>query len=287
MPGFFKKLFGRTPETWREPQFAGHLYPEEPGALTERVESFLEDTAPEIPGRLEALVVPFAQLAVMGPVAAPAWRLARQARERIERVVLVGSAQRIPFQGVALPSQQAWREPAGDVWLDRELLEELAAMEQARIIDAAHGPEPMLEVQLPLLRRALGERARIVPVLMGDGGAERLEPILERAWDSPRTLVVVVTELAREVAAGDAERLGEEAAEAIERLDGEAISRHHASARVPLRALLSIARGRGLRAHRLDVRHTGQLGIEREQLVTERTSGLVLGFGSFALCAEP
>ncbi len=291
MAGWLKKLFRRSPKTLREPSFAGHFYPERAQSVREIIDGYLGAASlPEgVGGRLKALIVPFAEPDFMGPSAAPAYHMLRMTPD-VERVVFISSAQRIPFRGVALSSKEAWRTPLGHVWLDLETHDHLSTTffehdtVSVRYIDAAHEPEPAIELQLPFLQRATEDRdLAILTLLMGDGDEEMLAPVLDEVWGGPETIVIVATELARDVAAADATRLAAEATEAITSLDPAAITRHHASARVPLKALLARAAQEDLVPHTLDVRHSDQVPAAAEVAVSEREEDLVVGFGSFAL----
>ena len=273
-------------------RFAGLLYPQEEEVLERAVDMLLDaaspvDDAPD--GALKALVVPFAELGMMGPVAAPAYALLREQADHIERVVVVGSAQRIPFRGVALSSVEVWRTPLGDIPVDQDMQEHVARTFapheriEVRYIDGVHDAETSLEVQLPFLQSAMkGTSYQVVPMLMGDGGVEDLGPVLEALWGERETLVIIATELATGVDIEAARRLDVEAKEAIVRLDPEAITRDHASARVPLRALLALASRDGLEPQSLLVRRADEIMTGEDRHVSSREEKLTTGFGAFA-----
>lgn len=278
MAGFFRRLLRGRPDPLRAAHVAGHLYPGDARALRALVQRQLADaqarTAP-LPQPPRALIVPGGDLEIVGDTLADGWAAARGHLGHITRVVVLGSAQRIPFQNLAISSAAAWDLPGGYLWTDREATAALleAHPEHTRIIDAAHEPEVVLETQLPHLRGALGEDVAIIPLLAGDGGPEASRLALEHLWDD-RTLVVLSTELSHELSADEAATLDATTARHIEALDGAALTRDHATARVPLRALLTIAAARGLRAHTLSLTHTGHRTGWHDR---------VAGLGAFAL----
>ena len=102
----------------REAAVAGSFYPAEPGALRATVSRLL-DRVPDADGPApEALVVPHAGYVYSGPVAATAYARLRPHRERYRRVVLLGPAHCVAFEGLALSAAGAFHTPLGDVALD-------------------------------------------------------------------------------------------------------------------------------------------------------------------------
>ena len=60
----------------------------------------------------KAIIAPHAGYVYSGPVAASAYALLAPARERIERVVLLGPTHRVAVRGLALPGVGALRDAA-------------------------------------------------------------------------------------------------------------------------------------------------------------------------------
>lgn len=295
MANFLKSLFSRKPSSSRAPAFAGHLYPEEPDALRRKLAPMLEHRRAEAPafGALRGLVLPFGELDFIAPSLSPGLSLLASPthKEQIERVVLLAAAQRIPFRGLALSGVDAWKTPLGDCWCDTKmnqaLLERFAGSDDVRVLDAAHGPEPAIEVLLPALQSVFGagknQTPLITPILVGDGGAEPLASVLDAVWGGEGVLVVLATEGAVGVSAQDAERLGEELERAVISREPGAITRHHASGRVPLKAMLArAARDADAKVCALARSHSMSEEVARLRVVSEREEELVVGYSSFA-----
>ncbi|MEM1348519.1 MAG: AmmeMemoRadiSam system protein B [Myxococcota bacterium] len=273
MPNFIKKLLGLAPSVVRAAQFAGHFYPEDKESLIAKLDAHLDAHHADGP-RPRALIVPFAEVEYLEPYAA-GWARARRAHaeQAYARVVLLTSALRIPFQGVALTAVEAWRTPLGDTWLDHAALERVIALADVRQIEEAHIPEPALEIAQLYVQRAL-PKTPIVPLLMGDGAYGRLLPALDALWDE-HTLVVLATELSRERAQPEADAIDAETIRAALAYDVDAIKRGHASARAPLKALLSLAKQRGLAVEELARGTSAPMDADHERYV--------VGFGALAL----
>ncbi len=271
MTGFLTRWLEGKPRYTREARFAGHMYPDDEEELARRIDGWLDEVGAAAEPPL-GLIVPFGDLEYAGPVAAAAWGSARAHAARYDRVLLLGSAQRIPFRGPAIAGYDAWRTPLGDLRTDADALNALMKVEGVRQLDEAHAQEASLELVVPFAQRAL-PKAKLVPMLMGDGGAEELTEALGATW-GPGTLAVVVTELSREEPLEDASARDARTSGAVLRMAGEEIDRRSASARVPLRALLEVARGRGARVEECARGTSADADGRTEQ---------VIGYGAFAL----
>ncbi len=220
----------------------------------------------------KALIVPHAGFVYSGPVAASAYRLLRSARDRIERVVLLGPAHRVFLRGIAAASVDAFATPLGLVPLDRQ---ELLALHEQQLIefrDDAHEQEHSLEVQLPFLQTVL-ERFTLLPLLVGDCDPAQVAVLLQRFWQEPSTLIVVSSDLSHFHPYAEAQALDATTSRRIESLDaslhGEDACGCHA-----LNGLLQLARKQGASISKLDLRNSGDTAGDRDRVV---------GYGSYAV----
>jgi MEMO1 family protein len=263
----------------RRPAVAGRFYPGEPTVLERTVDDLLAAARPTAPasepgadGSLKAIVVPHAGYVYSGAVAAHAYAPVAAARERIERVILLGPAHYVPTR-IALSSAEAFETPLGEVRLDRAALDLLAGFDDVVVDDAAHAPEHSLEVQLPFLQRVLHHFA-LVPVVVGQARDEAIAEVVDALWGGPETLVVVSTDLSHYLDHETAASVDRATAAAIVRCDVDAIGATMACGARPLRALL------------LQATHAG-LDVEIIRLCDSTDAGgpddRVVGYGAFAL----
>ncbi|HEX3344199.1 MAG TPA: AmmeMemoRadiSam system protein B, partial [Polyangiaceae bacterium] len=248
----------------RKPAAAGVFYPAEPEILARTVRELLDAVPPSKTSaraaRVRAVVVPHGLLGPAGAVAAAAWaRVATQAA-RFRRVVLLGPAHHTQFVGIAAPFADTFATPLGAVDVDRIAVEVLRRFPQLLVSDDPHEQEPSLEVQLPFVQTVL-PNTTIVPLLVGEIEDADAAEILDALWVE-ETLVVVSTDLSHYYDAVTAKRLDEATARSIEALDADAIREEQACGHSALRGLLTAARGRKLRASKLDVRHSGEVSGE-------------------------
>jgi AmmeMemoRadiSam system protein B len=221
----------------------------------------------------KAIIAPHAGYVYSGPVAGSAFAPLAPLRGRIARVVLIGPAHRVAFEGLALPEADAFATPLGLVTVDRDAREALLALPQVIASDHAHAGEHSLEVELPFVQEVLGA-VSVVPIVVGEASDVSAAEALDLVWGGPETCVVVSSDLSHYHPYATAQRLDRATARAVERLAPEDIGENDACGEVGMRALLRVARARGLRATTLDLRSSGDTAGPRDRVV---------GYGAFSL----
>lgn len=256
----------------RKPAVAGLFYPAAPAELRETIGRFLGARAAgdRVP---KALIVPHAGYVYSGSIAASAYALIAPARATLRKVVLLGPSHRVQFSGLAVPGARLYETPLGPVPIDAEAIAAALALPQVCELDAAHAREHSLEVQVPFLQSVLDDFT-LAPFAVGDAGAPEVAGVIEKLWGGDETLIVISTDLSHYLDYTVACRRDERTARAIEGLRYEDIGYEDACGRDPLNGLLYLARERGLRATRLDLRNSGD---------TEGTPERVVGYGAFAI----
>ncbi|MEW6764243.1 MAG: AmmeMemoRadiSam system protein B [Pseudomonadota bacterium] len=251
---------------------AGRFYPADPTALRQQIRTFAPD-ARDIAPAPKALIAPHAGYPYSGPIVGRAYARLYQARNRIERVVLLGPAHFVRLRGLALPEADAFETPLGITPVDTKAATSIADLPQVIRNDRPHASEHSLEVHLPFLQATL-ETFSVVPIVVGDASHEEVATVIERLWGGPETLIVISTDLSHYLDHTSARRMDAATAEAIEALQPERIGFEQACGRIPLGGLLQVARRRGMRVERLDLRNSGDTAGPRNQVV---------GYGAWAV----
>jgi AmmeMemoRadiSam system protein B len=258
----------------RRPAVAGTFYPADPDTLAAEVDRFIgADVAGPSP---KALIVPHAGDPYSGPVAGRGYATLRAARDRIERVVLLGPAHYVPVRGLATTSADQWLTPLGVVDIDDEARRTVLELPGVEIADAAHAPEHSLEVHLPFLQRTLN-RFALLPLVVGGADAETVATVLDAVWGGPETLIVVSTDLSHYHDHATASVLDRRTADAITRGRAEELRPDDACGLYPVRGLLVTARRRGLHVELVDLRNSGDTAGPRDRVV---------GYGAFTLTED-
>ena len=255
----------------RPPAVAGTFYPADPGLLERVIGRLLSAVRSEPCPRPKALIVPHAGYVYSGPVAASAYACLEEPTSAVERVVLLGPAHFVRIVRPALSGADAFLTPLGEVPVDRDA--ERSIEDLVEVSQAAHAPEHSLEVQLPFLQLVL-EALTVVPVLLGRAGERAAESVLDRLYGGPETLLVISTDLSHYQPLDRARKLDAETATAIRALDADAVTDDRACGASAVRALLRLARRRGLTVTGLDLRTSADTAGPAESVV---------GYGAFAL----
>jgi len=255
------------------------FYPDHPATLRKQIRGFLEDgrarAAADGPGAgsatPKAIVAPHAGTVYSGPVAGTVYARLLATADAVQRVVLLGPSHRVPLQGLAASSHDAFTTPLGTIPLDRTTIAKLIELPQVAINDEAHRREHSLEVNLPFLQETLGTFS-LVPLVVGRASPEEVAEVIEAAWGGPETLIVISTDLSHFLDYDTARALDRETSGFIEQLAFDRISDERACGRGPLRGMLLAARNRGLSVRCVDLRSSGD---------TAGTRGEVVGYGSY------
>lgn len=180
-------------ERTRPAAVAGSWYPGDPAQLRAYLDDLLQGDAPERKdsGPVRALISPHAGYMYSGAVAAAGYRLVRG--QAFKRVLLLGPSHHGGFHGLSIADATHYETPLGPIPLDLEAVKRLRGSPLVTSDPDAHRDEHSLEMQLPLLQRALQPGWRLVPILVGRmqpgdyaTAAQLLRPLLD-----DHTLVVV------------------------------------------------------------------------------------------------
>lgn len=223
--------------------------------------------------RPKALIVPHAGWIYSGPIAASAYTLLEPLRDTIERVVLLGPSHFVPFEGLALPSHEAFETPLGRVPIDRESMSRLEDLDFVTTWDRAHAREHSLEVQIPFLQTILGE-FQLIPIAVGEASAAQVGEVIDRLWGDEHTLIVISSDLSHYESYDRAREIDESTAAAIDSLSRTDIGPYEACGCRPINGMIHAAKRRGLKIRRLDLRNSGDTAGPRDRVV---------GYGAWAL----
>ena len=239
----------------RQPAASGSFYPDNPEVLRAMLEGYLQQVvitpADKVP---KAIITPHAGYIYSGEIAASAYARLRPKRGTLKRVVLLGPSHRVGFSGLALSHAEVFRTPLGDIPLDTEAIASLINYPFVDYMDQAHLFEHSLEVQLPFLQITL-DSFRLVPIVVGDCPAEKIEQILELFYDKDDTLIVISSDLSHFHDYATAQQLDKETSEKIEQLDYQHLGYDSACGLAPVSGLLALAQKKSLKIETIDLRN--------------------------------
>lgn len=202
------------------------FYTSDADQLRRQIDGFLDaaEASPELEGRdLLGLVSPHAGYEYSGPTAARSYRQLRG--RHYSTVVVLALSHHQAASRVALLDADAYETPLGQLPIDRDLVHRLAAAEPDLLEadDRVFRGEHSLEVQLPMLQRALEGRFSIVPIILAtrdEDHCERLARLLHRELGRRRdVLFVASTDLSHFFPYDDASRMDRDTLGLVTSLD--------------------------------------------------------------------
>ena len=225
----------------RNSAVAGTFYPGNPKELQTNLEILLQGA--EIGGNHpKAIIVPHAGYVYSGPIAATAYAKFYKQNPAINRVVLMGPAHRVAFNGIAASKSDYFETPLGDIPVDHVSLQLSVDQGDVHYFDAAHEQEHCLEVQLPFLQEVFEQYFEIIPLLVGDASPTQIANVLRALWGGEETLIVISSDLSHYHDYDTAKSMDKKTTLAIEQLKGEQLDFESACGRLPIQGLLHVAR---------------------------------------------
>lgn len=260
----------------RQPAVAGLFYPGDADELRRDVHVYINEAnlTTQVPPK--ALIVPHAGYIYSGPIAGKAYGSLTALKDKVERVVLLGPAHRLGFQGLALSETEFFLTPLGDIPIDHSFDQTLLQLPFVKTWEAPHTREHSLEVQLPFLQESLGHFS-LIPIVVGESRPEEVAQVLSTLWDGPETLFIISSDLSHYHDYGTAQKRDKKTSHNIENLKSEELHHDDACGRNPIRGLLNIAKQRGLKVSTLDLRNSGDTAGAKDQVV---------GYGAWAFTEQ-
>jgi AmmeMemoRadiSam system protein B/AmmeMemoRadiSam system protein A len=149
----------------RHAQVAGSWYPSDKDQLAAAVDAMLADAkTPKLDGNIVALISPHAGYRFSGKAAATGYALLRG--QDIRRVIVLAISHHFPLRGASIPDVTHFETPLGLIPLDAPAVGRLRKTSVVDSVERAEMEEHSLEMQLPLLQRALASFT-LVPILVG------------------------------------------------------------------------------------------------------------------------
>jgi MEMO1 family protein len=249
------------------------FYPSSPAALRAALDAAYAGARDVDRSAPVAIIAPHAGYMYSGPVAATAYRALRPLAGAVDRVVLLGPSHYVPFDGVAVPSVDAFATPLGDVRVDAEARARVIGLPGVVVSDAPHANEHSLEVHLPFIIDAFGDVA-VLPVAVGRAGDDVVAGVLDTVWDGPSVVPIVSTDLSHYLSYDEAALRDHGTAAHVEAGREDEIGPHDACGYRPLRGLMVAARRRGLSLTAVDLRSSGDTAGDKDRVV---------GYGAFVV----
>ncbi len=254
---------------------AGMFYPADAEQLGKMIADMLKNGLNKTPlnKQVKALIVPHAGYVYSGQAAADAYACLLKHGKKISKVVLLGPAHRVAFQGIAGTKADYFATPLGKIRIDKGLLQQAYQIDGVIPLDEAHAEEHSLEVQLPFLQTVLDDFS-LAPFVVGDTSDEQVAELLDALWGGDETLIVISSDLSHFLDYDSAVQRDLKTVSEINTLQGNKLGPHDACGYKPVRGVLNIARERKLQIEKITYYNSGDSAGDKNRVV---------GYASFAL----
>ena len=159
-------------------ELSGVWYSHDSERLAREIDSYLKSGDDKTMDSVMALLLPHASYCYSGEVAGEAVRLVSGCS--FSRVVVLGPSHRLAMTDhVSIPDVDFIETPLGRIALDRPLVDHLLEKEAFISNPAAHTQEHSVQIELPILQRALGD-FKLVPMVCGKLSEGRGAPRCDR-----------------------------------------------------------------------------------------------------------
>lgn len=242
----------------RKPAVAGTFYPSSKEELKKEISSFLAN-APDtkIDGKIKAILVPHAGYIYSGQVAAYAYKLIKNTKQK--RIIILGPSHTTYITDPVCDENEAWQTPLGSVNIAKNNFPKNKE---------AHLQEHCLEVQIPFLQ-TIKDKFEIIPLVVGDTDPQLVAKEIQTLLDD-NTLLVISTDLSHFHDYNSASELDKETVRAIRELEPRAIE--EACGEIPIRTVICLAQSLKWKVKELIYKNSGDVTGDK---------GRVVGYTSF------
>jgi AmmeMemoRadiSam system protein B len=207
----------------RPSPLAGRWYPAQPAQLAQNIDRYLDDAPPpDVPGRVIGLLAPHAGHYYSGPVAACAYKAARDLA--VDVVAVLGPSH-YPYAAPLLTTgHDAYETPLGTVPVDRSALSAFTARVPTHAVQ--RDSEHAIEIELPFLQRTLQPGFALLPLALIDQSLDAAQAIgraLAEVLADRRTLLVASSDLSHFYPQPTAHTLDHTLLDAVEAFDPAAV----------------------------------------------------------------
>lgn len=216
--------------TSRPSQIAGTWYTGEPTALSNQIDSFVNDakiTEEDIHGKVIGLTAPHAGHRFSGKTAGYAYKTIKG--EKRDLVVILSPFHQY-FPGDLITTVfQAYSTPLGEIPVDTDALVELEnVLKKSRIPihQVSNDPEHSLEIQLPFLQRALKADFKLLPLMIRSRDTHLLKQTAEALFNVVKDksfVIIASTDLSHFFPLDIAEVMDAEMLKQIKKMDPEGV----------------------------------------------------------------
>ncbi len=246
---------------------AGSFYPGSCDEIERYISTFNDALDKEIalPFIPKAIIAPHAGYIYSGFSANSAYRLIDTSA--VKRVVVIGPSHRVFINGASVAVQDTYESPCGNLPIDsvysRDLIDRYDVL---GFQEDAHR-EHSTETQIPFIKHYFND-VKVVEIVYGDIGYQKLVPIIEEALRDEETFIVISTDLSHFYTLEEANKLDAICLKAVESMDINLMdSGCQACGMIGVKAVMQAAINSGLQSRLIDYRTSYDASGDAENVV--------------------
>ena len=190
-----------------------------------------------------------------------------------KNIFIFAPAHKVYVEGIAISSYDYFETPFGDVQVNSEITQEIAAKFNANYCDEAFETEHAIEVQLPFLKY-LNKDFTIIPILVGNCDPKVIYEIISYYYENSNNSFVISSDLTHFLTDEKAKKIDNITAQMIECNKTENFHREQACNASAICGAVKFSKSKNFSFIRLDMRNSS--------LVTNDKNNVV-GYGSWML----
>ena len=212
--------------TSRPSPISGTWYIGEPAALSEQIDTYINDakvSLQDVPEEVIGLVAPHAGYRYSGKTAGYAYKTIKG--KKIDLVIILSPFHQYWPDELITTAHKAFRTPLGEIHVDTNALNECEQILKEKgilIHQVSDDLEHSLEIQLPFVQRALGTAFKLLPLMIRCLDSTILEQVADALFEVVRGrsfLVIASTDLSHFFPLDIAEQMDAEMLRRIKAMD--------------------------------------------------------------------
>ena len=256
---------GDPMEKYRNPAVAGYFYPIDSAVLSQELDQLLSLGYQQHQSQPKIIVVPHAGYQFSAVAAAQAYLPLKDYAENIKNVILLGPSHYEPLDGAALPKEQYFKTPLGNIEINKDIANSLLKSNTIKINSKAHEKEHSLEVQLPFLQKLI-PNFQIVPIVYGNLDTQEMADILLPYLQRDDTLLVVSADLSHYHPYDEAMQMDLQTAAKVEEGQDD-IDYHHSCGAGGINTAIKLAKKLNYKPEVLALINSGDVSQDKSRVV--------------------
>ena len=247
----------------KEPSVAGMFYSSNPKELEKQISEFKKNSRNTYKSTTRAVIVPHAGLVYSGRLA---YEGISQIDKNVKNIFIFAPAHRVPFEGLAVTSYDAWKTPLGNIRINTQITKELISKFGVKYNDNALAPEHSIEVELPFIQTEF-KNVQIIPVLMGNVSPQKVYEIIKYYYKDKENGFIISSDLSHYLPDETAKRVDLYTAQHIEACDLSNFTHELACGATGILGLMQFAQDNNSALIRIDMSNSSSTTFDRERVV--------------------